>query len=366
MSERDLAASVGVVPRLTRWGLSADADLVFRVLTERGPQTAAQLSGSLGLSRLRVADALDELTASDACRSGPTIRAGRRWSQTRLWHGRPPRHVLAGLVRRQVDAASATRTRGTFAKLVELGVELTDAGERAGTLRVLGGNTRVRMRLAELVAETRREHLSMHPEPMFAVDTVRAAAPLDHTLVAQGRRVLTLGVPATVGDTTAAHTAQLTAGGMEHRELPSLPTKLIIVDRRVAVLALDPHDIAQGALEVCDPPAVEELVARFLRLWATAGTSKNGPTMRIELTPRERAIVNLLAAGHTDSSASACLGLSRRTVLYAVQGLMERCGVQNRFQLGLVLGPMRDNPTGADDDSEYGSTRPEGETRGQP
>jgi DNA-binding CsgD family transcriptional regulator len=366
MSERDLAPSVSVVPRLTTWGLSADADLVFRVLSERGPQTAAQLGASLGLTRLRVADALDELTASDACRSDPTIRSGRPWSETRLWHGRSPTHVLAGLHRRHVEAASATRGRRTFAKLAELGVELTDASVRARTVRVLGGTTRVRMRLAELVAETRREHLSMHPEPIFEVDTVRAAAPLDHTLVRQGRTVLTLGVPATVGDTTAAHTSQLTAGGMEHRELPSLPIKLIIVDRRVAVLPLDPHDIGQGALEVYDPPAVEELVARFLSLWASAGTSKNGPTMSIELTPRERAIVNLLAGGHTDSSASASLGLSRRTVVYAIQGLMERCGVQNRFQLGLVLGPLRNNPTGADDESEYGSTRHKGETSGQP
>jgi DNA-binding CsgD family transcriptional regulator len=365
MSARDLAPSVGVVPRLTTWGLSADADLVFRVLTERGPQTAVQLSGSLGLSRLRVADALDELTASDACRSDPTMRAGRPWSETRLWHGRPPTHVLAGLHRRRVETASATRARRTLAKLAELGVELTDAKERAGTVRVLGGTSRVRMRLAELVAATRREHLSMHPEPIFEVDTVRAAAPLDHTLVEQGRTVLTLGVPATVGDTTAAHTSQLTAGGMEHRELPSLPIKLIIVDRRVAVLPLDPHDIGQGALEVRDPPAVEELVARFLSLWATAGTSKNGPTMSIELTPRERAIVNLLAGGHTDSSASASLGLSRRTVVYAIQGLMERCGVQNRFQLGLVLGPLRTN-TGAADESEHESTRHKGETGGQP
>jgi DNA-binding CsgD family transcriptional regulator len=366
MSERVLAPSVGVVPRLTTWGLSADADLVFRVLTERGPQSVAELSGSLGLSRLRVADALDELTASDACRSDPTSRAGRSWSETRVWHGRPPTHVLAGLHRRQVEAASATRARRTFAKLGELGVELAEAKEQAGTVRVLGGSTRVRMRLAELVAATRREHLSMHPEPMFDVDTVRAAAPLDHALVAQGRTVLTLGVPATVGDTTAAHTLQLTAGGMEHRELPSLPIKLIIVDRRVAVLPLDPHDIAKGALEVCDPPAVEELVARFLSLWADAGTSKNGPAMNIELTPRERAIVNLLAAGHTDSSASACLSLSRRTVVYAVQGLMERCGVQNRFQLGLVLGPLSNDPATADEEIEYGSTRDRGETRGQP
>jgi len=58
----------------------------------------------------------------------------------------------------------------------------------------------------------------------------------------------------------------------------------------------------------------------------------------VELTAREQAIVTLLAAGHTDSSASAELGLSLRTVGYAIRALMDRYGVENRFQLGLLLG----------------------------
>ena len=56
------------------------------------------------------------------------------------------------------------------------------------------------------------------------------------------------------------------------------------------------------------------------------------------LTPRERAIVALLATGRTDSDVSAQLGLSVRTIAYTVSELMNRVGAQNRFQLGLVLG----------------------------
>jgi DNA-binding NarL/FixJ family response regulator len=61
----------------------------------------------------------------------------------------------------------------------------------------------------------------------------------------------------------------------------------------------------------------------------------------IALTPRERAIVELLAQGHTDETAARELDLSRRTVGYALGGLMSRLGVDNRFQLGLALGAMR-------------------------
>jgi DNA-binding NarL/FixJ family response regulator len=58
----------------------------------------------------------------------------------------------------------------------------------------------------------------------------------------------------------------------------------------------------------------------------------------VELTPREREIVSLLAEGHTDESVAARLSMSRRSIAYAIAGLMERCEVTNRFQLGLVLG----------------------------
>jgi DNA-binding NarL/FixJ family response regulator len=55
-------------------------------------------------------------------------------------------------------------------------------------------------------------------------------------------------------------------------------------------------------------------------------------------TAREKALVELLAAGHTDASAARRLGLSPRTVSYTVQSLMDRLEVENRFQLGLALG----------------------------
>lgn len=71
----------------------------------------------------------------------------------------------------------------------------------------------------------------------------------------------------------------------------------------------------------------------------------------MELNDRERAIIALLAAGHTDSSAADQLGLSLRTVAYTIRGLMDRYGVQNRFQLGLVVGAMRPGAPDPEGDS---------------
>ncbi|HEY4569511.1 MAG TPA: helix-turn-helix transcriptional regulator [Kribbella sp.] len=58
----------------------------------------------------------------------------------------------------------------------------------------------------------------------------------------------------------------------------------------------------------------------------------------MKLSHREQAICALLAAGHTDASTAGLLGISSRTIAYTLRALMDRVGVQNRFQLGLVLG----------------------------
>ncbi|GIJ67034.1 hypothetical protein Voc01_019510 [Virgisporangium ochraceum] len=58
----------------------------------------------------------------------------------------------------------------------------------------------------------------------------------------------------------------------------------------------------------------------------------------MELTARERAILRLLGEGHTDGVVAERLGISLRTIAYTMRSLMDRLGVENRFQLGLVLG----------------------------
>jgi DNA-binding NarL/FixJ family response regulator len=65
---------------------------------------------------------------------------------------------------------------------------------------------------------------------------------------------------------------------------------------------------------------------------------------RFVLTSREKALITLLANGHTDASAARELGVSPRSVTYTLRALMDRLGVDNRFQLGLALGAMNAAP----------------------
>ena len=62
---------------------------------------------------------------------------------------------------------------------------------------------------------------------------------------------------------------------------------------------------------------------------------------KITLTPRERELIALLAEGHTDLTAAEHLAISPRSVTNILRSLMDRLGVENRFQLGLALGFLR-------------------------
>ena len=48
-------------------------------------------------------------------------------------------------------------------------------------------------------------------------------------------------------------------------------------------------------------------------------------------------MVTLLAEGCTDQTVAEQLGLSRRTIAYAVADLMARYGARSRFHLALLL-----------------------------
>jgi DNA-binding NarL/FixJ family response regulator len=58
----------------------------------------------------------------------------------------------------------------------------------------------------------------------------------------------------------------------------------------------------------------------------------------VVLDRREHQLLTLLVDGHTDASAARRMNVSPRTVTNMLRGLMDRFGVNNRFQLGVVLG----------------------------
>jgi DNA-binding CsgD family transcriptional regulator len=317
-----------VVPSLGRWGLSPHADLVYRTLVLTGAQTSHQLARHLGVDPGRVRRALDELANAGSAR--PSGSGG-----VRQWVPTDPGRLLAVMRQRHAPMKIDARYRGHLAAVAGLHLERIPADG----IRRIPSRTSTRDRIAALVTAERHEHLVINTEEVFTADAAQAAAPLDQSLVNRGIRVRSLGLPAQDGSTSAAPPTPI-----ERRVAAGLPLKLMVFDRRSAVFPADPVNFDAGSIEIVDPDTVAHLTQLFHALWRNADDPRHGEVPTIVLTGREQNIVELLIAGASEQSVAAELGLSRRTVVYTLRALMDRIGVENRFQLAMILGAARAVP----------------------
>jgi DNA-binding CsgD family transcriptional regulator/sugar-specific transcriptional regulator TrmB len=340
MTNGETAAAVVIgkpVPSLVRWGRSPDADLVYRALVTLGPAAERDLRRGLGITPKRVGRAIDELVSIGAVHPRPS----RKESDT-TWSARPPAEVVSTLYRDRFRSESR-RTRSPQRRPAAAADVVPEPLTLGDGLRHLVTRSLTRERLVELNAVAHRELLAMNPEMAFEPESVRAAAPLDRRLLDRGVPMRVLGVrPPEIPLPTRAGAA---AGPKpQHRLALAVPMKLIVFDRAVALFPVDPHNFERGYLEVTQPPVVSALVAMYERTWAEARDVQEDTMPEVVLSPREQALIGLLAQGHTDITAARELGLSPRSVSTILRHLMDSFQVDNRFQLGLALGALRAVP----------------------
>jgi DNA-binding CsgD family transcriptional regulator len=336
------------VPSLVRWGLSGDADLVFRTLATFGPRSERTLSVELGLPARRTAEALAELREYGAARATTDAR-----TTTRIWTARPTATVVERLRARRMhlidqqakiqshhDVVRALRTSGIAAAL-PLDTLPGLAGEFAAGLRYLPTRRSTRARLNELASADIRHFWSMTTEQVIDAESARAASPFDRGLVARGVNCRLLRPPQADGDALDVSGHLVNGTSYQRYETPDVPLKMILIDRNVALVPADPANLERGYLEVGHPGALDALTGLFDRHWDGAATRQPDRLLPVQLADRERMLITLLAAGHTDRSAAERLRISPRSVTGIIRSLMDRLGVDNRFQLGLALGALQ-------------------------
>jgi len=345
---RQASMTIGAaVPSLVRWGLSCDADLVFRTLATMGARDARELALELGLPGRRIDGALAELRTAGAATTRPS---DRRRGPT--WQAGPPAEVVAALRHRRlrlVDQHEQVRSHHAVVSAVAdrqaTGVTAV-GGELGDGVRYLPTRVLTRRRLAELMGAERSEHLVINTEQSFDAASAKAGAPLGRQVVERGVRLRALGLP------PADQDLHVDAGLFDqpffsYREAPTMPMKLLVIDRRIALFPADPADLERGYLEISQPGVVRGLVLLFEHHWANATDPREHSVPDIVLTDRERELIALLARGHTDVSAAAQMRVSARLITKIMRTLMDRAGVENRFQLGLALGAARNGPAPA-------------------
>ncbi|MDQ1703350.1 MAG: hypothetical protein QOF57_2602 [Frankiaceae bacterium] len=134
--------------------------------------------------------------------------------------------------------------------------------------------------------------------------------------------------------TEAAYFSQLAAEKHCHVHTADVTVRLALIDDRMAVVPIDPHNHVTGALVTADTEAVAFVGLQMAIQLATAQTyaAEIPPT----LLPRELTVLRLLAAGHTDEAAGRRIGMSDRSVRRLVAELQHKLGVDSRFELAVA------------------------------
>jgi DNA-binding CsgD family transcriptional regulator/sugar-specific transcriptional regulator TrmB len=164
------------------------------------------------------------------------------------------------------------------------------------------------------------------------------ARPLDADLLQRGVAMRFLYLEAVRNDPPLlTYAREMQADGAEVRTSPTLPQRLFISDRRVAVVPVDRAARGSGVLLVRAPGVVASLLELFESVWRNAapldvGNPVDGAT---GLSDTERILLTMLADGATDESAAKKLGVSLRTVRRIMADLMRRLEAGSRFEAGI-------------------------------
>ncbi|MBM9458676.1 LuxR family transcriptional regulator [Nocardioides sp. zg-536] len=204
--------------------------------------------------------------------------------------------------------------------------------------------------LTTLVSEASEELLTAQPQATRSARTVAQAAARDVAALQRGLSMRTLYQhSARRHPATHRYVAEVTEHGAEVRTLDEFFNRLIVVDRRVALIPA--ADDLSTAVVVREPAMVAYLVDVFERAFARARPFASGEQRVMkEIASEQRAMtIRMLIEGHADAVSAKRLGVSPRTYAGYVAELKEEYDAETRFQLGYIMGSR--GIAGKDDDA---------------
>lgn len=308
-------------------GLTHDEVAGYRYLVSTASASADTVAAALGLGVGTTTGLLSGLEAH-----GLVTRSSAD-------HGHfvasPPSVALgAMIVQRQEDLRLAQLELGELGELYRgaaVGRKLMDIVDV-----VMGGDA-VRQRFMQLQLGARREVLAFVKPEVVAVSAADNVA--EDQAVRRGvsyRVVVERSVVERPGFYDSAVSAR--EQGEEIRVASTLPSRLLIIDRELALLPLHgaDGDPSSGALLVHASGLLEILIAFFDVVWQSSAPLISRDTEPGHLGETDTQILTLLNAGLTDRAVAHQLRLSMRTVQRRVRALMDVAGVETRLQLGIA------------------------------
>ncbi|MGW7534246.1 LuxR C-terminal-related transcriptional regulator [Amycolatopsis sp. NPDC054798] len=320
---------------LRQLGLDAVSERIYRSMVENRDWGMNELSGNLELPRADVAVAIGKLERLDLVRRSKETPGSLRIVD--------PEIGLHSLLRSQQELLLKKQEEflATQAAVAGLLADLPPTGHRA-EVEQLTGLDEVHHRLAIVARESEEECLSLIPGRMGTPAAIVAGAELCQEALARGTKVRSIYIDSARNDQpTAAHAAELTEIGAELRTAPVVPVRMVVGDRRAALVSSNPELSWSSAVYLSGAAVVSALIAFFEQLWSGAVPfCARLPVDSRGLSGQEREMLKLLARGTTDDAVAKRLGVSLRTVRRMMADLMDRLGARSRFEAGLRVAEL--------------------------
>lgn len=121
---------------------------------------------------------------------------------------------------------------------------------------------------------------------------------------------------------------------------PMVPVRMMVFDRRTALVARDPEDLSAGALVLRSPGLVTAMTWLFELCWQEAEPIESPDIPQDGLSAVELDLLRHFARGRKDAAIARQMNVSVRTVRRTVTQLNERFDVTSRFELGAKASEM--------------------------
>ncbi|MFI8829364.1 LuxR C-terminal-related transcriptional regulator [Streptomyces sp. NPDC053431] len=322
--------------QLASLGVSGVAEQVYRYLLRNPDAEVSDAAAQTALDRDVLDESLDQLEHFGLIR-----RRGRNLLAL------DPAIVVERLVEQRLEAAteeirkisSARRSIASLIRERDTGLSPTQA-PNLEDIEHIQGLQQVRDRLEDLAFFTHHEVLGLYPDGALQPAAIAAARPLDLRCLRRGTIVRTIVLRKALDDpATSAYLTEISSLGARIRTIDKPLDRMLIYDREIALVPLDPHDSSRGALLVRQPSLVTNMITLFEKTWTAAQDlprpDRDHPDPDTLLTETEHQVLAILSRTEKDESGAREMGISVRTFRRYTADLMLRLGAANRFQLAL-------------------------------
>lgn len=303
---------------------------VYKVVVARQPVTVQELLSIEGLDELGVRAALEVLIDKGLVSRVPG-EAGQ-------YVAVPPDIGLEALLldkEEQIKRAriEASRLAGLHGRLV--------SEDYPHVVEIVSGRDAALQRFVQVQRVARREIRIIDKPPYVATDP-ECNADVEREVLARG--VVVRAIYDADGLETfhqlGGDVQAIAEAGEQVRVLPQTPTKLVVIDDRIALIPLRTEPTGIDKIVVVYPSALlTALTELFEQLWERSLPLclSDGDRMSLPLgaTVEELQLLNLMTVGLTDETIARQLDISQRTMQRRLRALLDRLGVQTRFQAAL-------------------------------